>query len=337
MGWAPGLAKVALRVRDLYFAHLLVFIMCVAGLVVAERAFRNPVYSQLNLVPFNSIGSIGRALILLYQPPYFNILPLYVVLLMWLPVLLWLMRANVVLALLASVTMWAATGVLHCNLPNYRYASGWEFNPFAWQLLFSLGVISARLSTSGQHVRSRSIWLLCISMAYLLFAFIVAAPWTQLPSLNEARLLADFRVDVNKQYLSTWRLAHIAALGYMATYLVSPRAPWLTRTWARLVINCGQHSLPVFCVSIVLSLTAWVILLEAKDSLLLQLAVNIGGVALLGLTARQLAQLKHARAHAARIPSAAQHRPGPDDHPIRHERPGGSRQHGRFRKHGVGY
>jgi hypothetical protein len=302
-GWAAGLAKVVLRVRDLYVAHLLVFIVCVMGLAIAARVLRNPAFSQLNLVPFNSdpIGSIGRALVLLYQPAYFNILPLYVMLLMWLPVLLWLMRANVVLALLASATLWATTGVLHCNLPSYTSASGWEFDPFAWQLLFSLGTISAHLSTTGQHVRSRSSsWLLCISMAYLVFACIVAAPWTGLPSLHEARLLADFRVDISKQYLSAWRLAHIAALGYMATYLVSPRALWLTRTWAGLIINCGQHSLPIFGLCIVLSLTAYVIL-QANHSLLLQIAVNIGGVALLGLTAQQLAQQKQARTHAVRI------------------------------------
>lgn len=306
-GWRPGLGRVASRIRDIYVAHLLVLIACVAGLAVAARAFQNPVYFEhVNLIPFNSdpAGAMGRALILLYQPGYLNILPLYVLLLIWLPVLLWLMRANVVLALLASAALWAAAGLLHFNLPSYPDDYGWIFNPFAWQFLFTLGAISAHLSTQGQHVRSRSSWLLWVSVAYLLFAFIVAAPWTKLPGVDEVRLLTDFRVDISKQYLSVWRLAHIAALGYIAATLVSPRAGWLRRTWARLVINCGQHSLPIFCLSIILSLAAYVTLVEAGRSLLLQIAVNVGGITLLGLTAWKLAQLKQHRARGNAVRDA---------------------------------
>jgi hypothetical protein len=302
-GWRPGLVKVALRIRDLYLAHLLVLIGCVAGLAVAARTFQNPVYFEhVNLIPFNSdpAGAIARALVLVYQPGYLNILPLYILLLMWLPVLLWLMRANVALALLASAALWAATGLLHCNLPSYPGSYGWIFNPFAWQFLFSLGVVSAQMSARDQHLRPRSSWLLWIALAYVLFGLAVAAPWTRLPSLDAARLLPDFRADLSKQYLSVWRLAHIAALGYIVACLVSPRAVWLTRSWARLVINCGQHSLPVFCLSIVLSLAGYVILVEAGRGILLQIAVNIGGVALMGLTAWKLARLKQARArHSA--------------------------------------
>jgi len=293
-----ALAKIGSRICDLYFAHLVVLIACVAGLSVAAHAFHNPIYFEhVNLLPFSSdpAGAIGRALVLLYQPGYLNILPLYMLLLMWLPLLLCLMRVSVGLALLGSATLWAGANLLGYNLPSYPGSYGWVFNPFGWQLLFSIGAASASMSLRHGLLCSRSSWLFWIAVVYLVFGLVVAAPWTKLPGLQQVRLLADFRVDVSKQYLSAWRLAHIVALGYVAAALVSPRDAWLTRMWARFVINCGQHSLPIFCLSIILSLTCYVILTEAGHGLLLQIAVNVGGVALLGLAAWKLAQQKQNR------------------------------------------
>jgi hypothetical protein len=297
-GWGHGLAKIALRIRDLYVAHLLVLIVGVAGLAVAARMFQNPVYFEhVNLIPFNvdPAGAIGRALILLYQPGYMNILPLYMLLLLWLPALIWLMRIDIALALGVSAALWAASGLLQFNLPSYPDTYGWIFNPFAWQFLFTLGAVIAAQPTRQRSVHPSSSWLFWTAVAYVLIAFVVAAPWTKLPGLSDARLVADFRTDLSKQYLSVWRVVHVVALAHITTSLVSPRANWLSRTWARLVINCGQHSLPIFCLSIILSLAGFVALVEGGHGLILQTAVNAGGVALLGLTAWTLAQAKRSR------------------------------------------
>jgi len=301
-GWRHGLAKIGLRVRDLYVAHLLVLIVGVAGLAVAARVFQNPAYFEhVNLIPFNAdpAGAIGRALILLYQPGYMNILPLYILLLLWLPAVIWLMRIDTALALGVSAGLWAASSLLQFNLPSYPDTFGWIFNPFAWQLLFTLGAVAAAQPAKQLSVHQRSSWLFWIAVAYVLMAFVVAAPWTKLPALSDARLVPDFRTELSKQYLSAWRIAHIVALSYIATSLVSPRADWLMRTWAKLVINCGQHSLPVFCLSIILSLTGFVILVEGGHGLILQTAVNAGGIALLGLAAWTLAEVKRPRQAAA--------------------------------------
>jgi hypothetical protein len=300
-GLSVGLVKIGSRISELYVAHLIVLMVCVLGLAVAARLFHNPIYFEhLNLLPLSSnpAAAMARALVLVYQPGYLNILPLYMLLLLWLPVLLWLMRISVGVALLASATLWAWSNLHAWNLPSYPDAYGWVFNPFAWQLLFSLGAVSAQVFSKQGFLWLRASWLFWIALAYLVFGLLVAAPWTKLPSLQQARLLSDFRTDLSKQYLSTWRLAHILALGYVAVALISPSATWLTRIWARLVINCGQHSLPVFCLSIILSMTGFVILQEAGHGLVLQVAVNIAGVALLGLAAWKLAQLKRRRSRA---------------------------------------
>ena len=295
--WRTGLAQIGGRMRDLYLAHVVVLCVCVAGLAFAAWIFHNPLYFEhVNLTPliFDPVGSIGRALFLFYQPGYLNILPLYVVLLAWLPALLWLMRIKLAVALLASATIWVASGVLRYNLPSYTDASGWIFDPFAWQFLFSLGAVCAD-ATSGGAMRPQSRWLFWLAIAYLLFGLLVAAPWTHLPGLSEARLLPDFRTSISKQYLSAWRLAHIVALAYVAASVVAPDARWMKSTWAQVLIKCGQNSLPIFSLSIILSLLGFVVLVQGGIGWPWQIAVNAVGAAVLGVVAWKLAQVRRRR------------------------------------------
>ena len=294
--WRAGLVQIGGRIRDLYLAHMLVLCVCVAGLALAAWLFHNPLYFEhVNLTPliFDPAGSVVRALFLVYQPGYLNILPLYVVLLAWLPALLWLMRINLALALLASAAIWAASGALRYNLPSYTDAGGWIFDPFAWQFLFSLGAVCADATGGGAMRPSR--WLFWLAMAYLLFGLLVAAPWTHLPGLGGARLLPDFRTNISKQYLSAWRLAHIVALAYVVASMVPPDARWMKSTWAQVLIKCGQNSLPIFSLSIILSLLGFVVLVQGGDGWLWQVGVNVIGAAVLGVVAWKLAQVRRRR------------------------------------------
>ena len=223
-GWFHGVTKVGLRIRDLYVSHVLLLIVCVGGLAIAARHYSEPrLFRAHQPDPFNldPAGAISRASVLLYQPGYLNILPLYIVLLLWLPVLIALMRIHGLLALSASALLWAACGLFGLNLPNFPGSYGWVFNPFAWQLLFTVGALAGSCAMTRGTLRPSSRWLFWIAVAYVSFAFAVAAPWAHLPGLHDARLLPDFRIDLSKQYLSIWRLVHIVALGYIAGFLYS--------------------------------------------------------------------------------------------------------------------
>ncbi|MET0651674.1 MAG: OpgC domain-containing protein, partial [Hyphomicrobiaceae bacterium] len=136
-GWWAGLVKVASRVSKLYLAHMLFLIACVAILITATLVFDNPIYeSVLNLEPFfeEPARASRKALLLVHQPAMLDILPLYIVLLIWFPVLLLLMRIHLLVALAASVTLWLGANLRGWNLPAYPENEGWFFNPFAWQL-----------------------------------------------------------------------------------------------------------------------------------------------------------------------------------------------------------
>jgi hypothetical protein len=152
----------------------------------------------------------------------------------------------------------------------------------------------------GGALRPRSRWLFCLAVAYLVLGLLVAAPWTKVPGLSGARLLPDFRPDLSKQYLSAWRLAGIVALAYVLASAVSPHSAWLRWPWAKLLINCGQNSLPIFCFSIVLSLLGFVILVQGGHSWLLELIVNVSAVALLCFAAWKLVGIKKQRKDKSR-------------------------------------
>jgi hypothetical protein len=297
-GFRAGVARITGRIRDLYVAHLILLCVCVGGLAVAARAFQNPLYFEhVNLMPFNHdpVGALLRAVVLNYQPGYLNILPLYMALLLWFPILLWLMQRDLRLALLGSFALWVAANVLPWNLPSYPSDYGWVFNPFAWQLLFSLGAISAALAYQP-NVRWHRTWLFWLAVGYVAVAVVVAAPWTKFPGLAETSVLpSDLRISISKQNLSLWRVLHIAALAYVVAVLVPRGASWLAHPAARWLVDCGRHSLPVFSLGTMLSMTAFVVTVEAGRSLAMQIFVNVGGLVTLGLAGWTLAQIRRAK------------------------------------------
>jgi OpgC protein len=54
------------------------------------------------------------------------------------------------------------------------------------------------------------------------------------------------------------------------------------------MIRCGENSLPMYCLGVLLSLIAHVILIELSASFAMQLAVSVTGIALMVLAATLL-------------------------------------------------
>jgi len=292
-GFKAGVARVFERVRDIYLWHLALVVICGLGLTLAATQSGNISYVTnigVHVFTENPARSTMLAAALVNQPNMLNILPLYIVLLMfWLPFVLWLLPRNPWQALVLSVGLWAASNLLTANLPSMQHPNGWVFNPFAWQLLITIGALTAHFTRKGPLPASRP--LMWVAIGYVAFAFLVAAPWTQIPGLESTRLLApDLLGHVDKTYLSPWRLANVVALGYLAMILLSPQSQWLSRAWATGIGHCGRHSLEIFCLGTILSLTGWVVLVEAGNGLALQILVNTVGIGILLGTAWALAQ-----------------------------------------------
>lgn len=297
-GFVLGARRVLQRVRDIYAAHLILVAVCASGLAVAARYFENPLYFEhVNLTPLNydPLGAIWHVLLLTFQPGYLNILPLYIVLLAWFPVLWWMLRRSPVGTLSLSVAVWAAAAAW-INLPSWPETIGWFFNPFAWQLLFAIGAAAALGARRGWTL-PRHRWLTVAAAVYVIGVAIVAAPWVNIPGLGLPRLVPlDWIPTISKTNLSLWRLSHILALAYLVAVTVPATSAWLHGAAARAIIACGRNSLHIFCLGTVLSFIGFAVMLEFGRSWDYQAAVNGLGVGVMLCTAIWLERRKAHRA-----------------------------------------
>ncbi|HLX98302.1 MAG TPA: OpgC domain-containing protein [Roseiarcus sp.] len=197
-------------------------------------------------------GLLGLAL-LSHQLGYFNILPLYVVLMLWAPVALALSLRGPVLALTVSIGLYAAARIFGINLPNWPEPGGWFFNPIAWQLIFTLGLVAAILWRDG--FPRPAPWLIVLSVATVAGAALIVTEGVGLaPGLRGA---ATAHLDVAKQDLGLARLVHFVALAYLiaaaTTTLRRFVAPMIRSAVGEAVQGLGRNSLPVFAAGCLLS------------------------------------------------------------------------------------
>ncbi len=185
-------------------------------------------------------GLAGLA-VLSHQLGYFNILPLYVVLMLWAPLALGLAMRNCVLALASSLALYAASRAFGLHLPNWPEPGGWFFNPFAWQIAFTMGLVCAVVWRDGPPRATPA--LVAVSVATVLFAaFTTTGGLGLAPGLRDA---ASAHLDLAKQDLGLGRLVHFVALAYLVA--VAPGlGPVTEGRIGRAVQSLGRNSLAVF-------------------------------------------------------------------------------------------
>ena len=171
---------------------------------------------------------------------------------LWAPLAIALALRNPLLALIVSAGLYAAARAFDLNLPNWPQPGGWFFNPFAWQLVFTMGVLAAVWFRNGPPRPSS--WALALSVATVAAAaLIVTSEGGLAPGLREA---ATAHLDVAKQDLGLARLVHFIALAYLVA-----AAPGLGQMVAHFirggvgdaVQSLGRNSLSVFATGSLMS------------------------------------------------------------------------------------
>ena len=97
-------ARILKRVWQIYVAHVFLFTIFLAEISYVATSFENPLYSEeMGILDFlkQPDVTIVQALLLKFRPVNMDVLPLYIVLMLFLPLILWLMlrRADLTLAL----------------------------------------------------------------------------------------------------------------------------------------------------------------------------------------------------------------------------------------------
>jgi hypothetical protein len=286
-----AIAQIYRRVWQLYVAHVFLFVIFVAEVSYTLIAVQSPMYTEeLGVGDFLKEPHIAiiRALVLQFQPPFLDILPLYIVLLGTFPLVLLALEANPVLTCLASAAVYVLTLTHGLALHTYPENHAWYFNPLAWQFLFVIG------ATCG-HARARGIvplpiprWVtrgaVALAACIMVISLSWGAHWWYEPFPPFFIRLWSHTLD--KTNLAPLRLLSFLALAGATLTFVKRDSRFLAWRVARPVIICGQNSLYIFCFGIVLSVLGHFVLSEIAASLGMQAAVNLGGFALMvGLAA----------------------------------------------------
>jgi hypothetical protein len=270
-GYAAAASRLAKRARTPYAAHVIVVLIHIAVFACVSREFHDPDdLSQFNVAVFMKMPfrEFIQALALRYKPVNLDVLPLYILLLGAFAPALWLMVRKPNRTLASSLVLYVAARKFGWNL--LASPSGlWYFNPFPWQLLFLLGAWIALGGAKAIQSIIRTRVAFCLAIADIVVAFVVtiAIRAPDLGGLIPHWVLEPFDPN-DKTNLAPYRVAHLLPAD-------SPILQW--RSLVRL-IQCGQNSLPVFCLGIVPSFCAHAAIKLSLNSLWVQIFVGAIGV-----------------------------------------------------------
>lgn len=282
-GVVVGMALLLRRVWQLYVAHVLLFVFYAAAIgYVAQRYGHSHLLDEFNVAGLieQPVATLTQGLLLKFKPLNLDVLPLYIVLMAGFSPLLILMMRSPDVALAASTSVYLLARYLDWNFPAYP-SGGWYFNPFAWQLLFTMGAWAALGGGTRVHGLARSRTILATSVAFVLFAFVV----TLAVRLDETAFLPsgllEFFVPNDKTNLAPYRVLHFLALAVIVVRLVPKNWIGLRSAMLRPVVVCGQRSLEVFCLGIFLSFVGHFVLEMYSEKLVTQAAVSGAGLLLM--------------------------------------------------------
>lgn len=276
------------RVWQLYVAHVFLFMQFMATTSYLVDTLNNAIYAEeFRAADFLKDPGLAviKALTLQFQPEFMDILPLYIVLLAVLPFVLVGFRRWSAGVLVASFGLWGAVQLNH-NIALAAYPGPdevWFFNPFAWQALFFLGAWFGWRGIKGRIPWLTNRWLFRLAVAGVLAGFLIRFSWTlhglydPFPALFGKALWPL----LSKTNLSPLRFANVLALGLLVARLIPAQAAFLAGRIARPFIICGQHSLHVFCLSILLATIGHLVINEFFGGALLQCVVSAAGIAIM--------------------------------------------------------
>lgn len=308
-GWILGSARVLFRCWQVYWAHIGLFFfmaMAMAALDVSE-IFDKSYINSLNLMRFfeDTPAQIVGIFTLTYVPNYFDILPMYLVVLALMPLMMGLERFGIWAVAAASIILWTTAnpyilglGPDGLSLPAEPWSKReWFFNPFGWQLLFFTGFAFMK----GWLPKPKVHWaLITLAATFLVFSAPFGS-WKVFSWLDAANpYLADlirpsweatqeFR---EKTDFGLLRYVHFLSLAYLAWVIAGTNGANLLATghttvskiWSvilAILLKVGQQSLAVFVFSMALARFIGVALDQTDRSVLTTAAMNLIGFALI--------------------------------------------------------
>lgn len=287
-----GSVRVLHRCGRIYVAHLSLFITLAILCALGNALFPHPDYiDRLNIRYF--FDQTPEALLglasLTYVPNYFDILPMYCIILLWVPVVWAVAQIQRGSGLLLPILTYAAMWFWGWELPADPHTGrSWFFNPFAWQLLFFIGFACGsgwlRIAP-GRAGLMRFCWAVVL----------LAIPLAYEPIFSRVEWLGYLRAGLeplmDKTHFGLLRGLHFLALAYLAYSWCCRHPGFLKRPFAARVRKAGEHSLTVFFLGMSLSYIGGMVLDQLGHGAGVLALVNAGGCVLLVAAAHGVAWL----------------------------------------------
>jgi hypothetical protein len=274
-GWNAVISRSLRRSWDIYAAFLLLTLACAIMVYLAGRDHLAD-ESNTRILLEHPGATLAHAAILQYRPVNTDVLPIFVVYHLSFAPLLWLLLRVPNATLGASLLLYALVHVFGWTVPAWPN-NVWFFNPLAWQLLIVLGawwVIEGK--RFWPWVTSRT--ALVLAVLYLVFSLIIALSCSIKPlEALISQTLANRLYPLDKSNLDPLRLLHFFALAILAVWLVPRDWRGFTSPVMRGAIRCGENSLPIYCLGVLLALASHIALVDISDGLAMQIALSLGG------------------------------------------------------------
>lgn len=273
------------RALTIYAAHLTIVMLAIAMLAVSARILENPLLLEWHnaaAVFYDPVDTHIGLVLLSHQLGYFDILPLYVVLMLFAPLIALVHRTAPDLVVPLSLAVYLATLVFKITVPTWPAEGQWFFNPLCWQVVFVLGFAMSRERGPGGWVRANIFWIRLAALPIVIgAAILVLARWWPDPTrMPEPKLLF-----INgKTFVTPMRLIQFLAL----VAVFSAVYPSIVKVLPRPVdyfSMLGRNSLQVFCAGSLLSLAGQILRFYFRAGILVDTAIVLAGIVLLGVTA----------------------------------------------------
>ena len=296
-----AMMKAIIRRTGRIYAFYVLSSVAIIALVSSSPAFveLETVLSVTASAPF---ADALRALVFVSPPILASLLILYIfmTLLVVPPLLLTRGRVRILLLLLSGLT-WLTVQAFYSDLsPIGPFA---DFDLFAWQFLFAIGVVIGAKREAGEKIfKSPDHLRWAITAAW---TCVIAAFAYRLISARSGLNFEDIRIDPHtwasmKCHLSAMRLVHFLSIALLVSVYVREDSPWLNWAIVSPITKTGMRSLEMFSLSIVLTTVVNIIVLIEDPSLPYRLGMDGFVFILLACAAIALYRLRESRLHRLR-------------------------------------
>jgi hypothetical protein len=280
-GWVTASVEIWRRAGKLLVRHVWMTVLFAAvvfelGGMALVAEFR---LQTLLTDPWRALSALP---FLAWQPVFMDILPLFVVAMVALPLAMLVPRNRPWLGLVPWLALWLFVQATGVNLPTWPDGLPWTFNPFTWLPLFMMGAWIGRAALFGERLIPRRQWMLTVALSILAVGVVVRGSWTlydfglPVPPLAESIFWPLDKVNLG------WAPAiHSVCLIYVVAWLLPRDRGFLVGRVGRLLAACGRVSLDLFCLGLFLSLFARLTVEAFGGSDVALAAVNLIGLAVL--------------------------------------------------------